>query len=105
MTSISLEGVVEPIVARPMPDGLEIVDGRRRCEVAKKLGLDSVPVRIIPCEDAEAKILKIDLNTTQKPLTVIELADAIVEQQRLYFASAKFRRARLGPAPTGISPS
>jgi ParB family chromosome partitioning protein len=55
--SISAQGVVQPIVARPLSDGgYEIIAGERRWRAAQLAGLSDVPVvvRDIPDESAMA---------------------------------------------------
>lgn len=50
--SITNHGILQPIVARPLPDGsYEIVAGERRFRAARRAGLDRVPVVIRHTED------------------------------------------------------
>lgn len=50
--SIKNHGILQPIVARPLPDGsYEIVAGERRFRAARRAGLDRVPVVIRHTED------------------------------------------------------
>ena len=53
--SIKTQGVLSPILVRPLPEGFqehfEIVTGARRFRAAQLAGLDSVPVRIVNLSD------------------------------------------------------
>lgn len=50
--SITNHGILQPIVARPLPDGsYEIVAGERRFRAARRAGLERVPVVIRHTED------------------------------------------------------
>lgn len=55
--SIQIQGVLSPILVRPLPEGFpehfEIVTGARRFRAAQMAGLDSVPVRIVNLSDSD----------------------------------------------------
>ena len=62
--SIKMQGIMQPILVRPLKDGeslgkYEIIAGERRFRAAKLAGLESVPVlvRDVPNEDAAAMAL------------------------------------------------
>ena len=55
VNSIRLNGILQPIVARPLGDGqYQVVDGRNRREAAKLAGYEEVPCIIRDLDDKEA---------------------------------------------------
>ena len=58
-----LEGIVQPIVVRPVDSGYEIIDGFHRWTLCKdELGLAEVPCVVVDVDDKRAKILTVNLN-------------------------------------------
>ena len=76
MESIRCYGVLSPLLARPKGEGYELVSGHRRCLVAQKLGLESVPVLVREMSDDEAVILMVDSNLQREHLLPSEKAFA-----------------------------
>lgn len=60
--SIIENGILSPVVVRPIYDGYELISGHRRTHAAKKAGLTSVPAVIRELSDEEATILMVDAN-------------------------------------------
>ena len=61
--SISMFGVLTPLIARPTEDGkFEIISGHRRAHAAEAVGLTEVPVIVRDMDDDVAKILVVDSN-------------------------------------------
>ena len=61
--SISMFGVLTPLIARPTEDGrYEIISGHRRAHAAEAVGLTEVPVIVRDMDDDVAKILVVDSN-------------------------------------------
>lgn len=56
------EGFVEPLVARPLAGGYQILGGFHRWQIAKELGFEMVPCVVVDVDDKRAKILTINLN-------------------------------------------
>lgn len=48
--SVRTYGVLQPLLARQTPEGLEVLAGFRRLEAAKEAGLEEVPVRVYKVE-------------------------------------------------------
>ena len=75
--SIKEYGVLVPIIARPIEDGLyEIVSGHRRkraCELAR---IDEIPVIIRDLDDDEATIIMVDSNLQRESILPSERAKA-----------------------------
>jgi ParB family transcriptional regulator, chromosome partitioning protein len=52
--SIKAQGILSPLVVRPVGQHFEIVAGARRYRTAQRAGLETVPVRIVELTDAQA---------------------------------------------------
>ncbi len=73
--SIRERGMVQPIVARPVDGGYEIVAGERRWRAAEAAGLSEVPVLVRECTDGEALELALVENLQREDLNPIEEAE------------------------------
>jgi ParB family transcriptional regulator, chromosome partitioning protein len=74
--NIKTHGVLQPILVRPVAaDGYEIVCGQRRWRASKTAGKDSIPVRIVNLNDAEALELAVIENVQRE--NVHELDEAL----------------------------
>jgi ParB family chromosome partitioning protein len=79
--SIREQGVLQPLLVRPLGDGrYAIVAGERRYRAAKMAGLAEVPVRVLDLSEKEARLLALvenlqreDLNPYEETLGVLEL--------------------------------
>jgi len=72
--SIRNKGLVQPIIARPVAGGYEIVAGERRWRAAQKAGLHMVPVIARDLTDKEVLELAIIENVQRADLNAIEEA-------------------------------
>ena len=78
MESIKLYGIPNPLIVRPMPEGVyEIISGHRRKYAALKLGYRKVPVIIRVLSDEEAVVMMVDANLQRENLLPSEKAFAI----------------------------
>ncbi|MRK19114.1 ParB/RepB/Spo0J family partition protein [Pseudomonas sp. JG-B] len=78
--SIKAQGVLQPILIRPLPEGgYELVAGERRIRASLLAGLDRVPAIIREMTDEEAHDAQIAENIQRKNLTQIETAKALQE--------------------------
>lgn len=76
--SIKSQGVIQPIVVRPLAGGLyEIIAGERRWRAAKLAGLTSVPTVVRQLDDQAALAIALIENIQRENLTAIEEARAI----------------------------
>lgn len=76
--SIKQFGVLNPVIVRPMDNGLfEIVSGHRRCHASALAGLDSVPGIVRNLDDDEATILMVDSNLQRETILPSERAWAL----------------------------
>ena len=73
--SISIHGVLQPLLVRPIADGgYQIVAGERRWRASRMAGLTEVPVVIKELTDSEAMELALIENLQREDLTPVEEA-------------------------------
>jgi len=75
--SIKEHGVIQPILARPIPhaaDAFEIVAGERRWRAAQRAGRHEVPILVIDAGDREALEIGIIENVQRADLNALEEA-------------------------------
>jgi ParB family chromosome partitioning protein len=81
--SIKANGVIQPIVVRPLPDGTpgaaryEIVAGERRWQAAKLAGLQDIPTIVRELSDRQAAAVGLIENVQREELTAAEEARAL----------------------------
>ena len=81
--SIKANGVIQPIVVRPLPvgtagaDKYEIVAGERRWQAAKLAGLNDIPVIVRELTDSQAVAVALIENIQREELTPAEEARAL----------------------------
>ena len=78
--SIRSQGILEPLLVRPIAQGLfELVAGERRYRAAQISGLEEVPVVIRSLSDAEAFEISLIENLQREDLNPVEETEAILE--------------------------
>ena len=75
LASIEREGLLQPILVRPLGNGLyECVAGERRLRAVKKLGWKEVPAIVKELDDRSALLIALIENLQRKDLNPIETA-------------------------------
>ena len=76
--SIKSQGVMQPILVRPLQEGCyEIIAGERRYRAAKIAGLDSVPVLVKVVADEAAAVMALIENIQREDLNPLEEAQGL----------------------------
>jgi ParB family chromosome partitioning protein len=77
--SISAQGVVQPIVVRPLPDneGYELIVGERRWRAAQMAGLQEIPAVVREVPDQAALAIALIENIQREDLNPLEEATAL----------------------------
>jgi len=75
--SIRKEGVLVPIIVRPLGDKYEIVAGEQRWRAAKKVGLKEIPISLVKADEKKVNELALLENVKRKDLSAWEREDAI----------------------------
>ncbi len=84
--SISINGVIQPIIVRKVEDKYEIVAGERRWRASKKIGLEKIPCIIKDINHETAAKISLIENVQREDLNPIEEASAyqrIMEEYNL----------------------
>jgi len=94
VASIKDNGLLEPIIARPVEEGFEIVVGERRWRAAMELGLDTIPAIIRDVPDEKMLELALIENIHREDLNPMERAEAyagFIKQSQLTQEQAAVR--------------
>lgn len=73
-SSIKKDGLLQPILVRPLGDGYEIIAGERRWQACKRLEKESIPAKILILNDVEAQEVALVENLQRDNLNPIEEA-------------------------------
>ena len=75
--SVRAQGVVQPVLVRPRPDGAyELIAGERRWRAARAAGLATVPALVRESDDSESLLLALVENVAREDLSPVEEARA-----------------------------
>jgi ParB family chromosome partitioning protein len=75
--SVRAQGLVQPVVVRPMPGGTwELIAGERRLRAAKAAGLATIPALVRESDDRDSLLLALVENVAREDLSPIEEARA-----------------------------
>lgn len=85
-SSIRQNGILQPLLVRPMPDGrYEIICGHRRRTVCRKIGLSELPCLVQDMSDADAVArMVVDNERYRKQIRPSEMARAVAKMMALY---------------------
>lgn len=103
--SIKMQGIVQPLVVSPEPDGTyTIVAGERRWRASRRAGLETVPVVVRQVtDDREMLELALVENLQRSDLNPLEEAEAYLSLQEKFGLSQEDIAARVGKARTTVT--
>ncbi|EGQ8091885.1 TPA: ParB/RepB/Spo0J family partition protein [Vibrio vulnificus] len=102
--SIQSQGIIQPIVVRPVQDShFEIIAGERRWRAAKLAGLKRVPCLIKHVEDRAAIAMALIENIQREDLNVIEEAQALERLQDEFSLTHQQVADVIGKSRTAVS--
>ncbi len=102
--SISVHGVLQPIIVRPAELGMyEIIAGERRWRAARQAGLSEIPVLIMEADELKAAQIAIIENIQRENLNPFEEAAAYAELIRIHGMSQEEVAAKLGKSRPAVS--
>ena len=101
--SIKAQGIIQPIVERPMNNGYEIIAGERRWRAAQLAGLHEVPVIVKDLTDEAALAMSLIENIQRKDLNVIEEAEALDRLIREFRLTHQEVADAVGKSRTGVT--
>lgn len=98
LESISIYGVISPVVARQKDDGrYELISGHRRKYACQKLGIETMPVIVRPLNREQAIIAMVDSNLQREHILPSEKAFAY--KMKLEALKCQGKRTDLTPRP------
>jgi len=102
--SIKTQGILAPLVVRPVGQHFEIVAGARRYRAAQLAGLENAPVRIVELTDAQALETSIVENLQRRDVHPLDEANGFAALMRLDEPKYSVEQiaAKVGKAPAFI---
>ena len=102
--SIKTQGILAPLVVRPVGQHFEIVAGARRYRAAQLAGLETAPVRIVELTDAQALETSIVENLQRRDVHPLDEANGFAALMRLEEPKYSVEQiaAKVGKAPAFI---
>jgi ParB family chromosome partitioning protein len=102
--SVRVQGVVQPVIVRPISDGAyELIAGERRWRAAKAAGLATIPVLVRPTDDRDSLLLALVENVAREDLSPIEEARAYATLQDEFALSLGEVAERVGRSKPSVS--
>ena len=102
--SISVNGVIQPIVVRPKPDGrFLLILGERRCRASKLAGKTSISAIVRTVSDGQAAEMTIVENLQRQDLNCLEQANAFARLSREFGLTQEQIGQRTGCSRESVS--
>lgn len=102
--SIEKNGVLQPLLVRPMSDGsYRLIAGERRWRAARMAGLHEVPVTIREMTDEEAGVFALIENLQREDLNPVEEARGIKSLIDTYGFTQEEAADRIGKSRTAVT--
>ncbi|MGN1393350.1 MAG: ParB/RepB/Spo0J family partition protein [Succinivibrionaceae bacterium] len=102
--SIKSQGIIQPIVVRPVENNrYEIIAGERRWQAAKLAGLIKVPCIIKQIADNDAMAIALIENIQREDLNVIEQAEALLQLSQKLSLTHEELAKKVGKSRTTIT--
>lgn len=102
--SIRAQGVMQPILVRPLAGGdYEIIAGERRCRAAELAGLSEVPVLVRPVDDNAALAMALIENIQREDLNPLEEAQGVQRLIREFGHTHEQAAAAIGRSRSATS--
>jgi ParB family chromosome partitioning protein len=100
--SIRAQGLIQPVLVRPRPDGgYELIAGERRWRAAREAGVPTVPAVVREADDRDSLLLGLVENVAREQLSPVEEARAyatLVDEFTLSLGEIAERVGRSKPA-------
>lgn len=102
--SIEQNGIIQPLLVRPMLDGsYQLIAGERRWRAARMAGLTEVPVTIREMTDEEASVFALIENLQREDLNPVEEAEGMKSLIETYGFTQEEAATRVGKSRTAIT--
>lgn len=102
--SIEQNGIIQPILVRPMSDGsYQLIAGERRWRAARMAGLHEVPVTIREMTDEEASVFALIENLQREDLNPVEEAEGLKSLIETYGFTQEEAADKVGKSRTAVT--
>lgn len=102
--SIEQNGIIQPILVRPVSDGsYQLIAGERRWRAARMAGLHEVPVTIREMTDEEASVFALIENLQREDLNPVEEAEGLKSLIESYGFTQEEAADRVGKSRTAVT--
>ncbi len=101
--SIRAQGVVQPILVRPLKEGFEIIAGERRWRAAQIAGLSEVPVIVRDIPDQAAMAVALIENIQREGLSPVEEAAGLKRLQDEFHLTHQEIATHIGRSRTAVT--
>ncbi len=102
--SIEQNGIIQPILVRPMSDGsYQLIAGERRYRAARMAGLHEVPVTIREMTDEEASVFALIENLQREDLNPVEEAEGLKSLIESYGFTQEEAADKVGKSRTAVT--
>ncbi len=102
--SIEKNGIIQPLLVRPMSDGsYQLVAGERRWRAAHMAGLHEVPVTIREMTDEEASVFALIENLQREDLNPVEEAEGLKSLIETYGFTQEEAADRVGKSRVAVT--
>lgn len=101
--SIRAQGVVQPVVVRPVEEGFELVAGERRWRAAQMAGLQEIPAVVREIPDQAAAAMSLIENIQREDLNPLEESSALQRLIREFGMTHQQVAESVGRSRTGVT--
>lgn len=102
--SIEKNGIIQPLLVRPMLDGsYQLVAGERRWRAARIAGLQEIPVTIREMTDEEASVFALIENLQREDLNPVEEAEGLKSLIETYGFTQEAAAERVGKSRAAVT--
>jgi len=101
--SVKAQGVLSPLLVRPLGAGYQVVHGHRRLAAARLAGLELVPIIVRPMEDAAVLEAQLAENANREDLNPLQQAQAYARYLKATGATQEQLAGRLGVTQGTVS--
>ncbi len=101
--SIRVHGVLQPLVVRAHGDGYQLIAGERRLRASQQIGLNEVPVHVVPFDDQQVNEAALVENIQRSDLNAIEKAQGFKDYIEKYGLTQEQLGQRLGLERSSIA--
>ena len=101
--SIKAQGIIQPLVVRPRPDGFELIAGERRWRAAQQLGWKEIPAIVREADDRAVLELALIENLQRENLNALEEAQGYAELVDKFLLRQEDVAAKVGKSRVAIA--